>query len=197
LSIDIPTVAVITCLIILIVLLCLFLRKKKALTANARIKKIVDEYQRDEIKSFIIPDGIGGLIEIEHLVLLDKGLLLIEHYPISGNLFGAEKIDLWTQIVDGRSYKFANPLRHIRTQRQAIKALLPNIPIFCRVIFTADSIFPKGKPEEVSIVESLDEDLQFLRESPNVINIASQWERLTRIARKDGQAVQRGEAVDG
>ncbi len=196
-SIDLPIVSAVCCILIFVILMALFLRKKKAISTQARIKIILDEYQRDEIKDFIIPDGIGGLIEIDHLVLLDKGLLLIERYPISGNLFGAEKIDLWTQIIDGRSYKFANPLRHIRTSRQAIKALLPNTPIFCRVIFTADSVFPKGKPEEVSIVETLETDLHFLRDCPNVTKLDVQWQRLTRIARKDGQAVQRGDIIDG
>jgi len=153
---------------------------------------ILEEYKKDEISDFIIPDGIGGLLEIERLVLTDHGLLLIETYSMSGNLFGAEKIDLWTQIIDGRSYKFSNPLRHIRTSRQAIKALLPNLPIFCCVVFTSDSVFPKGKPEEVSVLKTLVEDLAYIKQTPKIATRSqAAWDRLIRIARKDGQAVMR------
>lgn len=188
----------ISVVVALLFLLILVIRRKRRYSATKHLASILQPYAREELKDFIIPDGIGGLIEIEHLVKLDQGLLLIETYPISGNLFGAEKIDLWTQIIDGRSYKFSNPLRHIRTSRQAIKALLPNIPIFCRVVFTADSLFPKGKPEEVSVLKTLADDLASVHNAPAIVNRTDiAWERLLRIARIDGQAVQRGEGVDG
>jgi len=153
---------------------------------------ILKPYIRDEIKEIIIPDGIGGLLEIEHLILTDQGLLLIETYPMSGNLFGAETIDQWTQIMDGRSYKFPNPLRRIRTSRQAIKALSPNIPIFCRIIFNAHSVFPKGKPDEVSVISSLADDMESLNiQPPQIVPAQQAWDKIMRIARKNGQAVHR------
>jgi len=198
LSVELLYLVLTLVVLTLLLLLVIVIRKKRKYSSAKHLASILQPHVRDEIKDFIIPDGIGGLLEIEHLVLLDQGLLLIETYPISGNLFGAEKIDLWTQIIEGRSYKFANPLRHIRTSRQAVKALLPNIPIFCRVIFTSDSVFPKGKPEEVSVLKTLAEDLSVIQQSPAMVNRAQAgWDRLLRIARKDGQAVQRGEGIDG
>lgn len=171
-------------------LLIFFSKRKKS--ARHQMALILKPYVRDEIKNIIIPDGIGGLLEIEHLILLDQGLLLIETYPMSGNLFGAETIDQWTQLVSGRSYKFANPLRRIRTSRQALTVLAPNIPIFCRVIFNADSVFPKGKPDEVSVLSSLGDDMINIQASTVKMDLALQvWERIMRIARKDGQAVLR------
>jgi len=159
---------------------------------------ILKPYIQNEEKDIIIPDGIGGLLEIENLILTDRGLLLIETYPMSGNLFGSETIEQWTQIIDGRSYKFANPLRHIRTSRQALMVLAPNIPIFCRIVFNADSIFPKGKPEEVSVLSSLAEDLLCIDSSPLLTEQSKQaWEVIMRIARKDGQAVNREGSNDG
>lgn len=157
---------------------------------------ILKPYIQDEVKHIIIPDGIGGLLEIEHLILLEQGLLLIETYPMSGNLYGAETIDKWTQLIDGRSYKFANPLRHIRTSRQAIMVLAPNTPIFCRVVFNADSLFPKGKPEEVSVLSSLAEDLINIQSSTVKMAPSSPaWQLIMRVARKDGQALQRDGGV--
>lgn len=197
-SVEFLSFAISVAVVIFLSLIMIVIRRKRRYSSAKHLSNILQPYIRDEIKNFIIPDGIGGLIEIEHLVQLDQGLLLIETYPISGNLFGAEKIDLWTQIVDGRSYKFANPLRHIRTSRQAIKSILPNIPIFCRVVFTSDSLFPKGKPDEVSVLKTLAEDLSSIKEAPAIVNrTQAAWDRLLRIARKDGQAVQRGGGIDG
>lgn len=174
---------------IILILLLIHLRKK---SAHYQLAAILKPYIQEEIKGVIIPDGIGGLLEIEHLILTQHGLLLLEAYPMSGNMFGAEAIDMWTQLINGKSYKFANPLRRIRISRQALMILVPNIPIFCRVIFNADSNFPKGKPEEVSVLSSLSDDLVIMHSSiVNTNQILPAWQRLLRIARKDGQAIQR------
>lgn len=174
------------------------IRYKRAHKSGHQLAMILKPYVRDEIKDFIIPDGVGGLLEIERLVLLDQGILLIQTYPMSGNVFGADFIDEWTQIVEGRSFKFPNPLRHIRTSSYALKILAPTVPIFCRAVFTANSVFPKGKPDEVSVLTSLDDDLEIIASSPAITEKAQQcWERILRIARKDGQAVTRGVGVDG
>jgi len=175
-----------------VIILILLLINNRKVSAVRQMATILKPYILDEIKDIIVPDGIGGLLEIEHLILFEQGLLLIETYPMSGNMFGAETIDQWTQLIDGRSYKFANPLRHIRTSRQALMILAPNIPIFCRVVFNADSIFPKGKPDEVSVLSSLSDDLSKIQSSTIKMDQSSEvWQRIMRIARKDGQAVQR------
>jgi len=191
LSLDLP-IELILVLFILLLALSAFLWKKRKLSSRAHMDKILHSYKREEVKQIIIPDGIGGLLEIEHLVLLDQGLLLIETYPISGNLFGADQIDEWTQIVEGRSYKFTNPLWHVHTASQALKLLAPNVPIFCRVVFSADSHFPKGKPDEVSILATLADDMQVVMDSPVISDKAKKdWQRCMRIARKNGQSLLR------
>lgn len=179
---------------ILAIVIVVYMRYQR--TASLKMEAILQPYIRDEVKEIIIPDGIGGLLEVEHLILLDQGLLLIETYPMSGNLFGAETIDQWSQIVDGRSYKFPNPLRRIRTSRQAIKAINPKvkIPVFCRIIFNANSVFPKGKPDEVSVLASLEADMIVLKNEPMINEQAQQaWNTIMRIGRKNGQAINRDE----
>jgi len=185
------SILLIVAIFTIITLILLFINNRKK-SASRQMIAILKPYVLDEIKDIIVPDGIGGLLEIEHLILMKQGLLLVETYPMSGNMFGAETINQWTQLIDGRSYKFANPLRHIRTSRQALMILAPNIPIYCRVVFNADSIFPKGKPEEVSVLSSLSDDLSNIQSSAIKMDQSSEvWQRIMRIARKDGQAVQR------
>jgi len=188
---DFPIELVLVLFIFLSALLG-FWWKKRQLSSAVQMERILHSLKRDEVKEIIIPDGIGGLLEIEHLILLEQGLLILETYPISGNLFGAEQIDNWTQIINGRSFKFTNPLHRIRTARQALKLLAPNVPIFCRVVFNADSHFPKGKPEEASTLATLAEDMKMVMESPLIVDKADNaWQRCMRIARKNGQSLVR------
>lgn len=147
-------------------------------------------FKKDEVQSIIIPDGIGGLIEVERLVLLEQGLLVIECYPMNGHLFGSEHIDQWTQIIDGRSFKFPNPAHHIQNVKHAIQLLVPKMPIYSRIVFTADGDFPKGIPEGVSLLKTLEADLDTMISSVPIPELSQKaWERVLRIARKNGQAV--------
>ena len=190
-SLDLP-VELVLALVLLLLILLTYLWTRRKLSAAAQLALILHPFKRDEAKEIIIPDGIGGLLEIEHVILLDQGLLLIETYSISGNLFGAEQIDEWTQIIDGRSFKFANPLRRLRIARQALKLLAPNVPIFCKVVFNADSHFPKGKPDEVSILSAMADDMEIIMDSPVITAKAEKdWLMILRIARKNGQSLQR------
>ncbi len=179
-------------LLSLFVLLCslvviFFLRRRHR--TEHQLKKVLLPYIKNEIRQVVIPDGIGGLIEIEQLILLDNGLFIVQTYNTDGNIFGGEAIDQWTQIVRGRSFKFANPLRHIMSSKQALSSLVPGVPIFYRVIFVGDVQFPKGTPDGVSTLHSLAEDLTFLNDKVmNNSKVTFAWERIMRIARKDGYA---------
>lgn len=189
-----PTTAIYVAAILLVLIVIFVIYSKYKRSANYRMATMLKPYRKDEIKNFIIPDGIGGLLEIEHLILLDQGLLLVEIYPMSGNLFGADEIDQWSQIIRGKSFKFVNPLRHIWISRQAIQALAPKTPVFCRIIFTADSAFPKGKPDEVSVLDSLAADLDVIKTAPIVTEKAQHsWDQIMRIARKNSEAVKHDE----
>lgn len=179
--------------IVLLLLLVLLISRRRKKTATIRqLDLCLRQLKKDEVRSVIIPDGIGGLLEIERLILMEQGLLVIETYPMSGHLFGAERIDQWTQIIEGRSFKFANPLRHVHNSKHALQMLAPKVPIFCRVVFTADSDFPKGKPDEVSVLKTFEQDLQPIVAAPLMADKSRQaWNRILRIARKNGQAVLR------
>ena len=174
-------------MVIFLLLLTLLLKLKPK--PKSSLKRIMEPISKGEIKHIIIPDGIGGLLEINHIVLLDQGLLLIDSLTSQGNVFGGDNLDEWTQISKGRSFKFANPLRRLKTSKQSLSALVPNIPIFYHIVFSDDTVFPRGKPGFVSVLNSLQQDLEYLQSEPIITAKSKQaWERILRIARKDGQA---------
>ena len=88
-------------MIAIVVILIIIAISKRRQSSEYRIRKILSPITRSKIKNIIIPDGIGGILEIEQLRLLDQGILIIETYPVSGHLFGAEEIDQWTQLSTG------------------------------------------------------------------------------------------------
>jgi hypothetical protein len=195
LSLDLPLELVLL-LALSFTIFATFFWKRRKLSPSAQLDVLLRPFKLDEVKEVIIPDGIGGLLEVEQIVLVEQGLLLIETYSISGNIFGADHIDEWSQIVDGRSYKFTNPLRRLRTVSQALKLLAPNVPIFCKVVFNADSHFPKGKPDEVSTLATMTDDMEVVLASPAIKKKAEQdWLRCLRIARKNGQSLHRDGAL--
>lgn len=196
LHIDITSILAVAIIVVISVLLLLLLIARHRRRSEYQIAKVLKPLTRAETKNIIIPDGLGGMLEIEHLLLLDQGLLLLEIYPINGHLFGAENIDQWAQIVKGRSYKFANPLRRIRTSRQALMLLAPNVPIHYRVIFSEEASFPKGKPEQVSVLGSLPEDMKKIASSPLIVGPSQQaWDRIIRVARKADKRSEVGEEI--
>jgi len=172
--------------LVLSVLIAFFWRRTKSV--QSQIDQLLAPYEKSNVKQVIIPDGLGGLIEIEQMVLVRQGLVVLQTYPISGQLFGAENIEQWTQLVDGRSYKFSNPLNHLRNIQQSIKMIAPKLPVFTYAIFTADSHFPKGKPANVTIMSRLEQDLLPLFDEAPLTEQELQhyWQAVARIARKNG-----------
>ncbi len=176
------------------ILLLFFIRwqRQKKTRPEYRINAVLRPYREGELRQCIIPDGIGGLVEIERLIQLRQGLLIIETCPLNGNIFGADKIDQWTQIKNGKRYTFTNPLYHIRHAKLALKALVPHVRVYCRLVFTGDASFPKGQPAEVSTLETLDADLASLRSTDKMDEqTRAAWRRIERIARIDEQAARK------
>jgi hypothetical protein len=125
------------------------------LLVHWRLHSLVNRLGKASLKNVYIPDDLGEMIYVEQLILRPTELLLVMIKPFRGNIFAAEQIDLWTQVVGHRSYKFANPLHQQERDLQALSALLPKKPINGMVVFAKGSRFPKGKPDSVCDYQEL------------------------------------------
>jgi len=65
------------------------------------------------------------------------------------------------------------------------------MPVFCHVVFTADSDFPKGKPASVSVLTSFEQDMQRLFNSPKLPAEAREkmWNVIKQNAHLDAQSL--------
>lgn len=126
---------------------------------EARVGGVLERIGVDTLHDVILPDGRGGLTQIDHLVLTGAGILVVETKNYSGMVFGQEREAQWTQRLGRRSFRFQNPLKQNYGHVQAVKALAPGVPVRGWVVFTDDARFPQGAPEGVSILADVRRDL--------------------------------------
>lgn len=129
-----------------------------------------------------IADGIDEKIFVEHLILTSNNILLLGVKKFRGLIFAAEKIDLWTQVVGNKSYKFENPLHQLENDISILNSKLENTKISGKVLFVNGSEFPKGKPGDVISIS----DIQAWPRISTNLDISKEllddWDHLTELA---------------
>lgn len=139
--------------------LILFLRIWSKTATRRSIKSAIKAMGGQAVENVSLSDGVEAAVHIDFCIY-SKGRVFvfnIQDYP--GIIFGGEKIELWTQLFEGKSYKFTNPLYYNQLCTQVVKEMLPGMPVVGRVVFTNHGEFPKGKPEGVSLISELTNDL--------------------------------------
>ncbi|MCK5723106.1 MAG: NERD domain-containing protein, partial [Gammaproteobacteria bacterium] len=114
-----------------------------------KLNDLLKKTGKESLHNVIIPDGLDGKIFIEYLILMPKKILLLGVKKYRGLIFAADEIDLWTQVIGKKSYKFSNPLRQLENDAIALNSKIENSKIEVKVLFINGSDFPKGKPDNV------------------------------------------------
>jgi hypothetical protein len=161
------------------------LPRLKGAIGEAMVGGRLDQLFGEVLHDIIIPDGRGGLTQIDHVALTVEGLLVVETKNYSGTIFGTVRDAKWTQKLSGRSYRFQNPLRQNQLHVAALQALELGIPVQGRVVFSGNARFPKGMPAGVF-------SLSHLQQGPVGASVPkiylTAWEKLRQIAWTDGAA---------
>ena len=74
-----------------------------------RMEQALDAVSVDVLSDVLIPDGMGGQIHLEYLLLTAKGLVVIDTKDVPGAVFASDRMDDWTVIHTERRYSFPNP----------------------------------------------------------------------------------------
>jgi hypothetical protein len=125
-----------------------------------QVAGVLDRIGMDALHDVVLPDGRGGLTQVDHLVLTAAGILVVETKNYGGMIFGRGGEPTWTQRVGRQTHAFQNPLRQNHLHVQAVRALAPGVPVMERVVFIDRAIFPKGIPDGVSALRDLVRDLR-------------------------------------
>lgn len=93
-----------------------------------------------------------GTTQIDHVLITQNGILIIETKHYSGWLFANENHKHWTQVIFKVKGKFQNPIIQNKKHVNAIQQLLDFIPkelIQSLVVFTGDAKFKTDIPHGV------------------------------------------------
>jgi hypothetical protein len=148
---------------LVIILILLVNRKRLQLHLREwRIQRCLRQIGCEQIRNLICPDGLDGYYTIDRLALVRDAILLIAYKPYGGNIYCAERIAEWTQVIGQKSFKFENPLFELDNQLTAYHS----------------AEFPKGHPEMVLHPDNIPD--RFLGAHCDPVNpqIQAAWELL-------------------
>jgi hypothetical protein len=109
----------------------------------------------ERLQDVVVPDGLGGEIHIEHLLLTSKGILVVNVKNYAGAVFAGERMDQWTAIDSGGRSTFQNPLPNLHDRVHAVRQLVRDVEVRGLVVFPSTADFSKGRPDDVVLPEDL------------------------------------------
>ena len=108
------------------------------------------------LRDVLIPDGSGGQLHIDFLLLTGRGLLVVDYRDVEGIVFGGEHMREWAVMNGSERSTFLNPLEALYDRIAAVKLLAGDVPVDGRIVFTSRSKFPKGRPPRVLRLDLLE-----------------------------------------
>lgn len=109
----------------------------------------------EHLHNVLVPDGQGGNLHVDFLLLTARGVVVIDLRDVAGNIFGGDQMTAWTVMHHARRFTFANPQTALYDRIAAVRALAADIPVEGRILFTRRGRFPKGLPKYTLLLESL------------------------------------------
>jgi len=150
--------------------------RRKALLA--RLERIA--YQAAH--QILVPDGMGGFIHIDHLLLTPRGVLVLDTRRVAGLIFGGDQMSDWTVLARSRRYTFDNPQPALYDRIAAVKALVGEFPVEGRLLFSNVGKFTKGMPKYVLMLDGLEVEFPAADRGPTgsaaPAELAEVWSRL-------------------
>ncbi len=139
----------------ILLLVWLFYRRR---AAGNQLQRVLDDIGYDRIEGVLLPNGDDGEIQIDHLLLTSRGLLIVDIKDVSGTVFGSDKMENWTVISDKHRFTFSNPQPALYDRIAAVRHIVRQVPVEGRLVFLDGAEFTKGVPELVAGINELHEE---------------------------------------
>lgn len=108
------------------------------------------------LRDVLVPDGSGGQLHVDFLLLTGRGLLVVDYRDVEGVVFGGEHLREWAVMNGSTRSTFLNPLEPLYDRIAAVRLLAGEAPVDGRIVFTGRSKFPKGRPPRVMRLDLLE-----------------------------------------
>lgn len=118
---------------------------------NFAINVRLDKKKYHLLKNVTLPTE-DGTTQIDHIIVSQYGIFVIETKNMKGWIFGDEHQKTWTQKIYKHTTKFQNPLHQNYKHTKTIESLLEldKDKIFSIVTFVGDSTFKTKMPDNIT-----------------------------------------------
>jgi hypothetical protein len=113
------------------------------------LKEALEAVAIERLQNVLVPDGMGGHIHVEHLLLTGQGLVVLDAKSFAGTIFASERMAEWTVIGKQGRFTFPNPLGTLYDRVAALRQLVRDVPVAGYVLFAGGANFTKGRPRDV------------------------------------------------
>jgi hypothetical protein len=157
----------------------------RAYQRRARRRALLARLERVAFESahqVLVPDGMGGFIHIDHLLLTPRGVLVLDTRRVAGLIFGGDQMSGWTVMGRGHRYTFDNPQPALYDRIAAVKALVGEVPVEGRLLFSNAGKFTKGIPKWVLMLDGIEVEFPVvdrgIKSTPAFAPFAEAWAKL-------------------
>lgn len=133
-------------------------RRWRRYRARRQLVRSFEAASAELLRDVLIPDGNGGQLHIDFLLLTGRGLLVVDYRDVEGVVFGGEHMREWAVMNGNERSTFLNPLEPLYDRVAAVRALAGEVPVDGRIVFTGRSTFPKGRPPRVMHLNLLEQE---------------------------------------
>ena len=161
------------------------LERVRLIRARRAIDNVISSVAYDELRNVLLPTGSGDQLHVNHLLLTQKGLLLIDLFDAHGMIFAGEKMAQWSIFRPKRHYMIANPLPMLYDRIALVRQFAGEaVPVTGRVVFSMRGEFPKGRPEAVIRLDELQDEFPAVEKSTGgaAAAFAEVWGRIRKAA---------------
>ena len=159
------------------------------------LERVFRDIAHEALEHAVIPDGLGGLIHLDWVLLTSDGLMVLEVKPFDGTIFCGEQLERWSWMQGGQRNEFDNPLARLRERIASVHTLVPDVPVSGCVLFIGRVTFPYGQADSILTLEQLcsryaDQDRDHTR--PGVSNAGQAfyeaWQQIQRATREAAES---------
>lgn len=113
-------------IIIVLEILNIFKPKIKGIIGEKTVSAILLMLDKDKYKLIndVYIDILGKTTQIDHIIVSDYGIFVIETKNYKGRIYGDEFSQYWTQVIYKRKDKLYNPIRQNYGHVEALKQVL-------------------------------------------------------------------------
>ena len=144
-------------------------KRKEENQGEAAVRKVLTDYCRKSTSHLLNNITLrykDGTTQIDHILLTQNGILVIETKHYSGWIFAHEKQKSWTQVIFKIKHKFQSPIVQNKKHVSAVRSLLDFMPkeqIQSLVVFTGRAEFKTEIPPNVVHLHQLESFVDGIR----------------------------------